>query len=368
MHQIQASWFRYRFEFREPGHTSRGILRFKDSWFLVLRDTAGLRGLGEWSVLPGLSPGTVEEWEDLLTEECEYFNQHGFFPEITGARRNKLLLHHPGFLFARDMVTLGLDTGNPFLLWPEAREFTAGQKKIPINGLIWMGDVGTMAGRLEKKIGAGCSCVKLKIGALDFQAELDFLAGVRARFRPDQLEIRLDANGAFTADNAVDRLERLAEFQIHSLEQPIAAGQPEAMARICRESPIPIALDEELIFANRHEYTPQFITREIHPAYLILKPGLLGDFQASREWIDAATDQGIGWWVTSALEGSPGLNALAQYCVQLETRMVQGLGTGSVFKNNISSPLECDERYLYYDPEREWARDTFLRPSTNAVP
>jgi L-alanine-DL-glutamate epimerase-like enolase superfamily enzyme len=216
-----------------------------------------------------------------------------------------------------------------------------------------------MQERIREKLNQGFRVLKLKVGALGFEEEISLLKSIRKEFRPDVLEIRLDANGAFDPETALEKLNRLSEFHIHSIEQPIKAGQREAMAMLCRQSPIPIALDEELIAIADPEIKKKMLT-QIQPQYIILKPNLIGGLQKSQEWIDIASGLNIGWWVTSALESNVGLNAIAQWTYTLNSSMVQGLGTGQVFSNNIPSPLQLKGPVLYYRPETEWSFDSIL--------
>jgi hypothetical protein len=241
--------------------------------------------------------------------------------------------------------------GGNRILFPSA--FTAGEEALSINGLVWMGDMDFMLREVESRLSQGFRVIKMKVGAIDFQKECEILAGLRERYDSDRIEIRLDANGAFHVDEAADKLEYLSQFSIHSIEQPISAGQQEDMAELCRKSPIPIALDEELI--GIHDYkSKEELLRHIHPRYIILKPSLVGGFTGSLEWINLAGSMDIGWWVTSALESNIGLNAIAQWAATLGNPMPQGLGTGSLYTNNIPSPLRVEGGALHFIPSNDW--------------
>lgn len=263
------------------------------------------------------------------------------------------LREFPSIAFALEMALTDLanHTHPQNILFPSA--FTEGKSGIPINGLVWMGSREYMEKQLKDKLEQGFNTIKLKVGALDFETEIDILRNIRKQFSPADITLRLDANGAFTPENAMEKLQRFAEFSIHSIEQPIRQGQVEAMASLCAHTPIPIALDEELIGLFSAQQKEQLL-KAINPQYIILKPSLVGGFAGSSEWIAAAEKQGAGWWITSALEGNVGLNAIAQWTFTLNNTMPQGLGTGQVFSNNIESPLTIDKGKLYYSPEKSW--------------
>ena len=338
---LTATYQKHSLIFNRPAGTSRGILYEKDSWFLLLSDSTGQQGIGECSLLPGLSPDDREGFREELERVCANIN-------TPRAELLSSLTLWPSIRFGLEMALTDLAGGGKQVLF--ASPFVNGEQPIPINGLIWMGDKSWMLKQLEDKLKEGYQVLKLKVGAIDFEAECAILASVRERFGPDRVTLRLDANGAFTPQEAERKLERLARYQIHSIEQPIAPGQPDSMSRICQTSPIPVALDEELIGC----YDPaiqQQLLEQIRPAYIILKPSLLGGFAASEQWITAADQLGIGWWVTSALESNIGLNAIAQWSAQLSNRLPQGLGTGSLYCNNFASPLRVEAGALHYHPE-----------------
>lgn len=344
---VKASYFTRTFDFKFPAGTSRGVLLQKTSSFLVLRDDCGdYAGVGECSTIPGLSPDPMERYEAKLQELCEAINQGNRLDEVD-------LTEFPSVRFGLEMamqeaLQRKVETKSrsgyascddflsaPHLLFPS--DFTLGKQGIPINGLIWMGDKQFMQQQIARKLDEGYRCLKMKVGALDFDTELDILRAVRRHFSPGSLELRVDANGAFPVERALDQLSELAPFQLHSIEQPIRRGQPDAMASLCRTSPISIALDEELIAYPPHR--AEELLRYIRPAYIILKPSLLGGFAGAQRWIDAAGATGTGWWVTSALEANIGLNAIAQWTFTLGNPLPQGLGTGQLYTNNIPSWL-----------------------------
>jgi len=321
---LQAHWKKYRLKFRHPAGTSRGTLHHRDLWFLFLTRN-GVTGIGECAPLPGLGIDNISEIETRLEQLCARPDWH--------INNLKSLTHFPSLRFALEMAQLDLEHGGKGRYFP-VRDKTA----LDINGLIWMGEPNFMRAQIDEKLSASWRCIKIKIGSLDFARELELLQQIRRQRGPDELELRLDANGAFTRENVRQRLQQLAEFCPHSIEQPVAAGQWDLMAEICRNSPIPIALDEELLPLVSPEKQAEMLNR-VAPQYLVLKPGLLGGFAASRRWIELAEARGIGWWVTSALESNVGLDAIYQWTQSLSPEGFQGLGTGQLFHNNLPSPL-----------------------------
>jgi len=262
----------------------------------------------------------------------------------------------PSIAFGLETALLDLKAKGSKCLFPSA--FTQGETGIPINGLVWMGNKDFMQKQIREKIAAGYHCIKLKVGALDFETELDIISSIRQQFSPEDIELRLDANGGFTPTDALEKLEKLAAFHIHSIEQPIRQKQLEAMAELCQQSPIPIVLDEELIGVKPAD--KEFILEKIKPAYIILKPSLVGGFRQSEEWIQLAEKLNIGWWVTSALEANIGLNAIAQWTFMLNSKLPQGLGTGQLYQNNIPSPLAIESANLFYKPKNNWDLSSIL--------
>ncbi len=340
---IKAKVFRHDLRFITPGQTSRGTLYSKPSWIIML-EKDGNTGLGECSVIPGLNP--------------EYDDNYGEIIQTTVAKinsRETLELYEldqwPSIRFGFETALIDLGVADTGILFPS--KFTEGEIGIPINGLIWIGSREEMKQRIREKLESGFGVLKLKIGSLDFEDELAMLKEIRTDYPVSELEIRLDANGAFQCAEAIEKLNRLSELNIHSIEQPIAPGQWENMAEICSCSPIEIALDEELIGINETEKKYNLL-KVVQPDYIILKPSIIGGLSKSMEWINLATAAGIDYWVTSALESNVGLNAIAQWVFTLNSNRVQGLGTGKVFSNNFPSPLELRGSKLFYNPSVNW--------------
>jgi o-succinylbenzoate synthase len=302
-------------------------------------ETPEVIGVGECSVLPGLSPDDRPDLEEKLQWCCLHIDH------LSGVFHDELK-EWPAIRFALEMAFLDLKNGGRQIYFDS--DFTNGRLSIPINGLIWMGRIDEMSRRIEHKLADGFNCLKLKIGALDFEAEYQFLRALRRRFSREALEIRVDANGAFSPDEAPGRLELLSRLQLHSIEQPVKAGQWQVMADLCRRTPLPIALDEELIGLHDDAIRSQMLEL-IRPQYIILKPSLTGGFAASERWIELARMVKSEWWVTSALESNVGLNAIAQWTAVLNNHLHQGLGTGRVFTNNFKSPLSIRKGCLVYE-------------------
>ncbi|GAO30777.1 o-succinylbenzoate synthase [Geofilum rubicundum] len=324
--------------FHHPGGTSRGVLSTKMSYYLHISKEAApeVTGRGECSILPGLSPDDRPDLEEKLQWCCQ--NIDALIPDF-----HKHLKDWPAIRFAVEMALADLHHGGRGIYYPS--DFTMGQKEIPINGLIWMGNTDEMKRRIEEKLEEGFNCLKLKIGALDFDSEIQLIKSLRKRFNPQTLELRVDANGAFSPRKAPGVLDQLARLSIHSIEQPLKAGQWKEMAQLCATTPIPIALDEELIGLQDENTRKEMIT-SIRPQYIILKPSLTGGFSSSEKWIKQAESVDAGWWITSALEANIGLNAIAQWTATLNNPMPQGLGTGQVFTNNLDSPLVVEHGKL----------------------
>lgn len=340
---MKAAFTKYTLNFIRPGGTSRGVLTQKETYFMCL-EHQGRWGIGEAGLFRGLSAEDGPDYETQLEAACKALEAGGREGVLEAFRE------YPSIVFGIEQALASLRGGNPFDLFPSG--FLKGDP-IPINGLIWMGALSFMEQQIKDKIEAGFHCLKLKIGALDFESELRLLQRIRKRFGPEDLEIRVDANGAFSAGEALEKLQALSELGLHSIEQPIRAGQPGEMAGLCARTPLPIALDEELIGCFQPE-EKQALLERIRPQYIILKPSLVGGISGSSEWIEAAEARRIGWWVTSALESNIGLNAIAQWTASLEVHMPQGLGTGSLFSNNFESPLEVSGGHLWYRPHKSW--------------
>lgn len=335
---------KHRLLFKKPGGTSRGILHHKDTYFLFIGHEQQW-GVGECGVFEGLSSDDLQEYPAHLDWICQNIDKG----------LTTLLAHSEAF----PSIQIGLETAfrsfqadDPFDIYPS--DFSAGTDKIPINGLIWMGAIADMSQQIEQRLNDGFNCIKLKIGALDFDAEWALIKGLRKRFSASEITIRVDANGAYTDDQPLEKLKRLSELDLHSIEQPIAHGHWDKMAELCDRSDLPIALDEELIGLSNKDLQDKML-RSIKPQYIILKPTLIGGFAGADRWIDLAQDQGIGWWITSALESNVGLNAIAQYAYTKKPLGPQGLGTGSLFLNNIDAPLSVNQGYLSYDRQRPWS-------------
>ncbi|WP_340113005.1 o-succinylbenzoate synthase [Maribellus mangrovi] len=343
---IQASYSKRTLFFKQAAGTSRGVLTEKEVYYLTLTDSenASKKGVGEIAPIPKLSPDAVPELEEQIKKLVRQINKG---EAVNQSEWSKF----PAVWFGFETALKGIDSNSPVLLYPS--EFTSDKKGIPINGLIWMGSKEFMVQQVEEKLAAGFTCLKLKIGAIDFEAELDILQSIRDRFPAEQLEIRVDANGAFPAINALSILGKLSAFNLHSIEQPIKAGQVKEMRRLCAVTPLPIALDEELIGIAAYNEKAKLLD-EIKPQYIILKPTLTGGIKASEEWISLAEDRNIGWWITSALESNIGLNAIVQWTATLGTSNFQGLGTGALFTNNIESPLYVSEGYIRYNSNKKW--------------
>lgn len=329
--------------FKQPAGTSRGVYTTRQSYYLTITDDncPGIKGVGECATLPDLSCDAVPEYNKILKDICLMVEQTGKIPY-------DILRPYPSILFGLETAFAQLDANGSARLYDTP--FARGEEGITINGLVWMGTFEEMYSRLETKLKAGFHCVKLKIGAIDFDKELDLIKHIREAFDKDTIELRVDANGGFTPDNAMERLEALAQYDIHSIEQPIKQHQWKDMARLCKETPLPIALDEELIGVNVKSMK-EYLLDSIRPQYIILKPSLHGGMYGCDEWIQLAKERGIGSWITSALESNIGLNAIAHYCAKTygpSVSMPQGLGTGQLFTDNIDMPLVVDGDKIWY--------------------
>ena len=315
----------------------------KETWFIIL-EKDGKKGIGECGILRGLSADDRPDYEEILRWTCE--NIHLGENQLWEA-----LMEFPSIQFGVEMAFRSLASETPFLLFPS--DFTKGEKSIEINGLVWMGEEAFMKQQIEEKLATGFRCVKLKIGAIDFDQELQLLRYIRQHFTPEQVEIRVDANGAFDKTSALDKLNQLSGFELHSIEQPIQKNNTDSMAELCKTTPIPIALDEELIgvFSLADK---EALLQKIKPQYIILKPSFVGGFRGSKEWIALAEKYNIGWWITSALESNIGLNAIAQWTFLQNNSMPQGLGTGALYTNNFDCPLQVAQGQLWYKKELDW--------------
>ncbi len=342
---METSWKKYTLQFKRPAGTSRGVLHTKDSYFLEIRNN-GRTGLGECGLLRGLSADDRPDYEAKLNWLIANIDQ----PEavLFGA-----LEEFPSIQFGLEMALRDLQVED-HVLFPSA--FIRGEDTQPINGLIWMGDTGFMKQQLREKIDQGFKVLKMKIGAIGWEEELAILKLIRQNYDPGMLELRVDANGAFTPAEARPVLEELAGLQVHSIEQPIEKGQWQEMADLCASSPVPIALDEELIGIFTQSKRRELIST-IKPPFIILKPSFIGGWRGSEEWIAIAREFQCEWWVTSALESNVGLSAIAQWNYMQGNSIPSGLGTGSLYTNNFESPLVVKNGQLGYQPHKQWQVD-----------
>jgi o-succinylbenzoate synthase len=340
---MKATYHKYILDFKKPSGTSRGVMTNKETWFIVLEENEK-KGIGECGILRGLSADDRPDYEEKLQWTCA--NIHLGLEVLWDA-----LIEFPSIQFGIEIAFQSLRSETPFLLFPSA--FTREEKSILINGLIWMGEPAFMKQQIEEKLAEGFSCVKLKIGAIDFEKELELLRFIRANFNENQIEIRVDANGAFGLNDTLYKLLQLSEFKLHSIEQPIAKNNTDRMAELCKTAPFPIALDEELI--GVYSITDkEALLLKIKPQYIILKPSFVGGFKGTQEWISLAEKHKIGWWITSALESNIGLNAIAQWTFLQNNAMPQGLGTGALYTNNFDCPLQVSQGQLWYRKDQNW--------------
>ncbi len=340
---MKAYFKHYALQFKQASGTSRGILKIKETWFIII-EFNGKRGVGECAMFKGLSVDDRPDFESKLQWACNHIN--------LGLQELLLELEKfPSIQFGLEMAFISLESENGYELLPS--EFTESAASISINGLIWMGSKDFMKQQIVEKIESGFTCIKMKIGAIDFETEIELLKSIRKEFTSKDIELRVDANGAFSSSNALEKLKTLSGLDLHSIEQPIKQGQTDEMAQLCEVTPLPIALDEELI--GVFDVTKkQKLLQTIRPQYIILKPTLVGGFGASDTWTNLAEQNQIGWWITSALESNIGLNAIAQYTFTKKSPLPQGLGTGGLFTNNFDSPLVVENGHLKYDKTKHW--------------
>ena len=327
------------FHFKTPAGTSRGTYTTRRSWYVRITsaDRPGREAWGECAPLPALSLDDLPDYETTLRRVCDETAR-------TGRLDTERWRAYPSMIFGLETALRHRETAT-YRLWDTP--FSRGEAGICINGLIWMGTRDEMFRQIKMKLDAGFRCIKLKIGAIDFEEEFSLLQFIRRQFPAEDVELRVDANGAFRPGEAQEKLQRLSELDLHSIEQPIRAGQHEEMARLAATSPLPVALDEELIACcTRHEKIQ--LLDAVHPQYIVLKPSLHGGICGCREWIEEAQQRNIGWWITSALESNIGLNAIAQWCATLHPVLPQGLGTGQLFTDNTAMPLEIRKDSLWY--------------------
>lgn len=331
---MKARFFKKTFQFKRPSGTSRGILTVKHAWFLEIwnEQNPDIIGTGECSIIPGLSPDYLsdKQFEQKLTSVCNNLSQD--------------LSDFPSIQFGFETALLDLQNGGKGVIFDN--EFANGKQKIAINGLIWMGGETFMKEQIEQKIASGFTTIKLKIGAIDFDQEIALLKSIRNRFSAEQITLRVDANGAFSIEESLSKLTQLSELDIHSIEQPIKAGQWKEMAQLCASTPLPIALDEELIGINLLEDKIKLL-EIISPQYIILKPSLHGGIKGCKEWIEIAEKQNISWWITSALESNVGLDAICQFTAEYDNNLPQGLGTGSLYVENTPTNLKVENGMIF---------------------
>lgn len=345
---MRLAYAPYILKFHQPAGTSRGVLYEKPTFFVKVFDEndASRFGIGECSVFPGLSPEADGNYGYKLME---------LLANVALGKETELT-RYSSIRLGFEQALRDYAGGCRHLYFPS--DFTKGNDEIVINGLVWMGTFDEMLQRIDEKVKSGFKCIKLKIGAIDWKKEIDLIEHIRRTYTESDLQIRVDANGGFSMDNALPRLKRLADMGVHSIEQPIPAGCNELMQFLCAVSPLPIALDESLIgiytTKEKHE-----LLSTVNPAYIILKPSLCGGFSGAEEWIRIAESYGIGWWITSALESNVGLNAIAQWTATLGVSMPQGLGTGALYANNFKCPLTLEGDLLGFDPDFTFAKDAF---------
>jgi len=353
---------RHRLRFKFDAGTSRGVLKTKDTYYVRVssEEFPGMMGYGEAGPLPKLSIDDTPDFENHLAQLCQGISAEAIprtEAEILDWVGKWVPKELPSVRFALETALLDLIHGGKKKILTNG--FYDSQEAITINGLIWMGDSDFMLEQIGQKLSQGYTCIKMKIGSIDFEQEYALLSNIRKRYQSDQITLRVDANGAFSSAEALKKLQRLAELGIHSIEQPIRQGQWSAMRVLARSSPIPIALDEELIGVSTIEGKVRLLD-DIEPQYIILKPTLVGGIQATREWISLAEERGIGWWMTSALESNIGLNAITQLTSTYHPTLPQGLGTGQLYHNNIDSPLFIEEGRIFYDKSRGWGEIDLL--------
>ena len=354
--KIKVDYIKYQLDFKFDAGTSRGVLKTKDTFFIKVTSAnfPGLSGYGEAGPLPKLSVDDVPDFEDKLRAVCRHIqtfqvpeSEDGILDFVCQAVPAEL----PSVRFALEVALLDLIYGGKRKIFHNS--FYEGLVEMAINGLIWMGDRDFMLEQIDQKLEEGYSCIKMKIGSIDFDQECEILSFIRDRYSIGEISLRVDANGAFSKGEALSKLHRLSAFGLHSIEQPIRQGDWDTMKYLCRTSPVPIALDEELIGIDTPEEKAELLDC-IQPQFIILKPTLVGGILSTREWIAMAETRNIGWWMTSALESNIGLNAIAQLTAGYDPLIPQGLGTGQIYRNNIGSPLTVKKGMIHYDKGKFW--------------
>ncbi|MCL6261094.1 o-succinylbenzoate synthase [Aquiflexum sp. TKW24L] len=351
---IQFSYRSHLLKFKFDAGTSRGVLKDKTTYLIkaVSSQEPHSVGWGEAAPLQKLSIDDIPEFEEVLSKICKQLSGSSILGSEQGILdwvQAQIPQHYPSIRFAFETALLDLLHGGNKMIF-DTPFYNAG-RPLPINGLIWMGEKGFMLDQIDKKLAEGYSCIKMKIGAIDFGQECELLAYIRKQYSAEQVILRVDANGAFSSDEALDKLKVLNEFELHSIEQPIRQCQIPEMANLCSLSPMPIALDEELIGIYDIDEKKKLL-EQIQPQYIILKPTLVGGIASSREWIALAESLGIGWWMTSALESNVGLNSIAQFTSTYDVTLPQGLGTGQLYHNNFDSPLMIERGEIKYGADK----------------
>jgi o-succinylbenzoate synthase len=354
---LRASITKKIFEFNFVARTSRGRMKERAAWFVKLWDDAKpeVFGLGECAPLPGLSIDDKPDYEVVLNQVAQ--NVSALNPTSATILKDVAALipqGYPSIVFGLETAMLDLQNGGKRMIFDNS--FLKAQS-IPINGLVWMGDLDLMLQQASIKIDEGFRCIKIKVGGINFEKECDILNYIRKKYYREEITLRLDANGSFKTEEALYKLYDLSKFKIHSIEQPIKVKQPE-LEELCRKSPIPVALDEELIGIESAEQKKDLLMK-VKPQFVILKPSLHGGIQGSQEWISIADSLNIGWWITSALESNIGLNAICQFTANYPVSIPQGLGTGSLYENNFESPLEVVKGEIRYNPKLSWSLEEF---------
>lgn len=352
---LKIKYLKHNLNFLFKAGTSRGVLTERITYILKIyhENSPNLFGLGEASPLKGLSIDYIPDFEQKIERFCQDFNASKF-ENITYQDVKDKVHGFPALQFALETAILDLKNCGKRWIYPNA--FVLQNQPLPINGLIWMGTEAFMQQQIEAKLKAGFSCIKMKIGALDFDTEFRLLKKIRQKYNAQQITLRVDANGAFSVREAEEKLRKLSELQLHSIEQPIRPKQVSALKKLCKHTPLPIALDEELIGVEVNQ-EGKYLLETINPQFIILKPTLLGGLQNTQKWIEYAEALNIGWWITSALESNIGLNAIAQFTAQYKITLPQGLGTGQLYSNNFKSPLSIEKGFIQYSKQKSWDLD-----------
>lgn len=348
---MKAVFKKHNLRFKFSASTSRGAINERSVWYLLLSDKTGKTGLGEAAPLSGLSVDSEIDFEENLQKIAKILEDYSINDFKTDPDLpNKLISRNlPSIRFAVEKALLDLQSDREGILFKN--KFTESKKKLPVNGLVWMGSYSYMKKQVEQKLSEGYRCIKIKVGAIDFDSECKLLHDIRKKYSADKIELRVDANGAFTESDIVYKLQELSGYNLHSIEQPVATSKKELMTELCKTSPVDIALDEQLIGVFG-ETQKRALLQSLKPKYIVLKPTLLGGFAETEEWIRIAKTLNIGWWITSALESNIGLNAIAQFTANFPVKMAQGFGTGQLYLNNASAPLSLKEGFMSFNPHQ----------------